>query len=120
MVAIAGRNKGDQSPRGIHVPLDEVAAQRARERQDRLRFGTFVTTPSGDLISIADAGTKDRRPPHLVNCGAYVLDEKYFSVPVDHFLDPLEVYHLEMRRKQTGQILYYLRRADRKQKYRKQ
>jgi len=54
----------------------------ARERQDPLRFGTFVTTPSGDLISIADAGTKDRRPPHLVNCGAYVLDEKYFSVPV--------------------------------------
>jgi len=48
---------------------------------DPKRFGSVELGPDGYVTSIREAGDGTPKPPYLINCGVYVLDERYFDLP---------------------------------------
>ncbi len=69
------------SARDLERLLQFPRAVLGKEVSDPERFGTLTVTAQDDLSGIAEAGSSDRKPPYLVNCAAYVLDQHYFDVP---------------------------------------
>jgi NDP-sugar pyrophosphorylase family protein len=52
----------------------------AREVSDPARFGTLTLKEDGTLDTIKEAGDGSKKPPYLVNCAVYTLDQRYFSL----------------------------------------
>lgn len=52
-----------------------------KEVDDPKRFGTVELGPDGFVSAIREAGDGNPKPPYLVNCGVYVVDQAYFDLP---------------------------------------
>ncbi len=52
-----------------------------KEVDDPKRFGTVELDKDGYVSAIREAGDGQPKPPYLVNCAVYVLDQRYFDLP---------------------------------------
>lgn len=59
--------------------LEFPRAVLGKEVSNPARFGTLTISGDDELVGIAEAGSSDQKPPHIVNCAAYVLDPHYYD-----------------------------------------
>ncbi|MFO0704603.1 MAG: nucleotidyltransferase family protein [Candidatus Andersenbacteria bacterium] len=52
-----------------------------KEVSDPKRFGSIELNTDGYVAAIREAGDGTPKPPYLVNCAVYTLDERYFALP---------------------------------------
>lgn len=52
-----------------------------KEVADPKRFGSIELDKNGYVTAIREAGDGSPKPPYLVNCAVYTLDQKYFDLP---------------------------------------
>ncbi|MFH0831210.1 MAG: nucleotidyltransferase family protein [Parcubacteria group bacterium] len=55
-----------------------------REVSDPKRFGSIELDAQGNCCAIREAGDGQPKPPYLVNCAVYTLDQRYFELPPKH------------------------------------
>jgi len=71
----------------IYDPLDleEMVRQEyailVKAVEDPKRFGTVELGSDGFVSAIREAGDGTPKPPYLINCAVYTLDQAYFDLP---------------------------------------